>query len=40
MISNVVNHDGIVDRSENVIKKQGAKTVGGRSLIMTVYVKH
>jgi hypothetical protein len=41
MISNnVVNHDGFVNRSENIIKTQGAKTVGGRSLIMTVYVKH
>jgi uncharacterized protein YkwD len=29
MISNnVVNHDGFVDRSENIIKTQGAKTVG------------
>jgi uncharacterized protein YkwD len=25
MISNVVNHDGFVDRSENIIKTQGAK---------------
>jgi uncharacterized protein YkwD len=29
MISNnVVNHDGFVDRSENIIKNTGAKTVG------------
>jgi uncharacterized protein YkwD len=26
--NNVVNHDGFVDRSENIIKTQGAKTVG------------
>jgi uncharacterized protein YkwD len=26
--NNVVNHDGFVGRSENIIKTQGAKTVG------------
>jgi uncharacterized protein YkwD len=26
--NNVVNHDGFVDRSDNIIKTQGAKTVG------------
>jgi uncharacterized protein YkwD len=28
IINNVVNHNGFVDRSENIIKTQGAKTVG------------
>jgi hypothetical protein len=33
MISNnVVNHDGFVDRSENIIKTQGAKTRREHSL--------
>jgi hypothetical protein len=32
--NNVVNHDGFVDRSEIIIKTQGAKTVGENIIIV------